>query len=282
MILFFYQWQGELLKLFARRRTYIGFGAFLALEIVLLIVFRLQGVERIFERLISRQGQAFGEYYSAITLAQMILGFSVLLLGAIYLALVAGDIVAKEGEDGHYRLLLVRPVTRLRLLFIKYLTSTCYTFVLIQFIAWTAFLLGLAIKGWGGGFFVMIPESGILEFYQWAEGIERYALASCFLAVSMTTVSSVAFFLSCFPIKPAAATIGALSYILVDLILRNTGFMENYDHFLLTKHMSTWGRIYAESIPWPVLVRSFTIIAAANASLFILGTAVFESRDLKS
>jgi len=100
MILFLRQWQGELLKLFARRRTYIGFGAFLLLEIVLLIVFRLQGVEKIFERMISRQGQAFEHYYSALTLAQIILGFSVLILGAIYLALVAGDIVAKEGEDG--------------------------------------------------------------------------------------------------------------------------------------------------------------------------------------
>jgi hypothetical protein len=33
MMLFFQQWYGELLKLFARRRTYIGFGAFVALEI---------------------------------------------------------------------------------------------------------------------------------------------------------------------------------------------------------------------------------------------------------
>lgn len=140
MILFFRQWQGELLKLFARRRTYIGFAAFLALEIVLFIVFRLQGVERIFERMISRQGQAFEHYYSALTLSQIILGFSVVLLGAIYLALVAGDIVAKEGEDGHYRLLLVRPISRVRLLFIKYLTTVGYTIALIQFITWSAFL----------------------------------------------------------------------------------------------------------------------------------------------
>lgn len=282
MTLFLRQWQGELLKLFARRRTYIGFGAFLLLEIVLLIVFRLQGVEKIFERMISRQGQAFEHYYSALTLAQMILGFSVLILGAIYLALVAGDIVAKEGEDGHYRLLLVRPVSRVRLLFIKYLTCTGYTVALIQFIAWSAFLLGLAIKGWGGGFFVMAPEVGVLAFYDWLPGLQHFALASVFLALAMTVVSSIAFFLSCFPIKPAAATIGALSYVLIDMILRNTGFMESYDHFLLTKHMGSWARILAEDIPWPVIIRDFTIIAAVNATLFILGAAAFESRDLKS
>lgn len=282
MTLFFRQWRGELLKLFARRRTYIGFGAFLLLETVLLVVFRLQGVERIFERLISRQGQAFGHYYSALTIAHLILGFSVLILGALYLALVSGDIVAKEGEDGHYRLLLARPVSRLRLLTLKYLTCTGYAVVLIQFIAWTAFLLGLGLKGWGGGFFVMVPEIGLLTFHDWLPGLRHYALASVFLALSMTTVSSLAFFLSCFPIKPAAATIGALSYILIDMILRNTGFMESYDHLLLTRHMASWARLLAEDISWPLVLRSFTVLAAVNASLFALGAAVFESRDLKS
>ncbi len=282
MILFFRQWQGELLKLFARQRTYIGFGAFLLLEIVLLIVFRLQGVEKIFERMISRQGQSFAHYYSALTLAQIILGFSVVLLGSIYLALVAGDIVAKEGEDGHYRLLLVRPISRVRLLFIKYLTCIGYTFALVQFITWTAFLLGMSIKGWGGGFFAFVPEVGILEFYDWGPGLKHFALASFFLSCSMTTVSSIAFFLSCFPIKPAAATIAALSYFLIDRILRETGFMESYDHFLLTKHIISWARLLAADIPWPIIIRDYTALAAVNASLFVVGAAVFESRDLKS
>lgn len=282
MTLFFRQWQGELLKLFARRRTFIGFGAFLLFEIVLLVVSHLQGVERFFERMISRQGQSFDHYFSALTLAQIIIGFSVVLLGSIFLALVAGDIVAKENEDGHYRLLLVRPISRVRLLFIKFLTCIAYTVALIQFITWSAFLLGIAIKGWGGGFFVMAPEVGVLAFYDWWPGLQHFALASVFLSLAMTTVSSIAFFLSCFPIKPAAATIGALSYVLIDMILRNTGFMESYDHFLLTKHMGSWARILAEDIAWPVIIRDFTIIGAVNATLFILGAAIFESRDLKS
>lgn len=282
MILFFRQWQGELLKLFARRRTYIGFGAFLVLEIVILIIFRLKGVERIFERMISRQGQAFEQYYSALTLAQIILGLSVVLLGAIYLALVAGDIVAKENEDGHYRMLLVRPISRVRLLFIKYLTSIGYTLALIQFITWSAFALGVVLKGWGGGFFVMVPEIGLMTFYDWYPGLQHYALASVFLSLSMMTITSIAFFLSCFPIKPAAATIGALSYMLIDRILRETGFMESYDYLLLSQHIQSWARLLNENIPWPIIIRDYTALMAVNASLFILGAAVFESRDLKS
>jgi ABC-2 type transport system permease protein len=282
MSLFFQQWQGELLKLFARRRTYIGFVAFLALEIAILIIFRLKGVERVFERMIARQGMAFEQYYSALTLAFMILGISVVLLGAIYLALVAGDIVAKEGEDGHYRLLLVRPISRSRLLLIKYLTCMGYTFVLIQFITWSAFGLGLALKGWGGGFFVMAPEIGLLSFYEWNFGLQRFALASLFLSCSMMTISSIAFLFSCLPIKPAAATIGALSYFIIDRILKETGFMENYDHLLLTKHIVSWTRLLVEDIPWPIILRDYTALAAVCLTCLILGIAIFESRDLKS
>ena len=282
MSLFFQQWQGELLKLFARRRTYIGFAAFLALEIAILIIFRLKGVERVFERMIAGQGMAFEQYYSALTLAFMILGISVVLLGAIYLALVAGDIVAKEGEDGHYRLLLVRPISRSRLLLIKYLTCIGYTFVLIQFITWSAFGLGLALKGWGGGFFVMAPEIGLLSFYDWDFGLQRFALASLFLSFSMMTISSIAFLFSCLPIKPAAATIGALSYFIIDRILKETGFMENYDHLLLTKHIVSWTRLLVEDIPWPIILRDYTALAAVCLTCLILGIAIFESRDLKS
>jgi ABC-2 type transport system permease protein len=282
MTLFFQQWSGELLKLFARKRTYIGFGAFILLEIALLITFRLRGGERWFEKLISGQGRAFEHYYSALTLALIVLGFSVLILGALYIALVSGDIVAKENEDGHYRLLLARPVARLRLLFLKYLTCLCYTVVLIQFIAWSAFLLGMTVRGWGGGFFAWVPEAGIMTFYEWVPGLKRFALGALFLSFSMTTVASVAFFLSCLPIKPAAATIGALSYVLIDMILRNMELMESYKHLLLTAHMANWARILADPIPWAVILRSYTVLAAVSLSLFIVGAALFESRDLKS
>ena len=56
MSLFFRQLRGELWKLFARKRTYIGFGAFLALEIVILIIFQLPKVQGSWKRLIERAG----------------------------------------------------------------------------------------------------------------------------------------------------------------------------------------------------------------------------------
>jgi ABC-2 type transport system permease protein len=281
MFLFFQQWRAEWLKLLARKRTYLGFGAFLALEAAVLTLVHIKGAAH-FKTLITRQGQVFDEYYSAPTLALILLMASVFLLGGIYMTLVSGDIVAKESEDGHMRMLLARPVSRFRLLLVKYLTCVGYTILLVQFIAWSAMLMGLAVTGWGGGFFAFVPELGIAAFYDGSVGISKYIGASIALSLSMITVTSIGFMLSCLPIKPAAATIGALSYMLIDFILRNMGFMEDYKHLLFTHHMQAAGRVLAEEPQWPVILRSFTVLGAMNLTFFLIGVGIFDTRDLKS
>lgn len=281
MFLFFQQWRAEWLKLLARKRTYLGFGAFLALEAAVLTLVHIKGAAH-FKTLITRQGQVFDEYYSAPTLALILLMASVFLLGGIYMTLVSGDIVAKESEDGHMRMLLARPVSRFRLLLVKYLTCVGYTILLVQFIAWSAMLMGLAVTGWGGGFFAFVPELGIAAFYDGSVGMSKYIGASLALSLSMITVTSIGFMLSCLPIKPAAATIGALSYMLIDFILRNMGFMEDYKHLLFTHHMQAAGRVLAEEPQWPVILRSFTVLGAMNLTFFLIGVGIFDARDLKS
>ena len=44
---------------------------------------------------------------------------TVLLIGTLFVALVAGDIVAKEVEDGTLRVLPCQPISRLRVLTVK-------------------------------------------------------------------------------------------------------------------------------------------------------------------
>lgn len=58
--------------------------------------------------------------------------------------------------------------------------------------------------------------------------------------------------------------------------------MKSYPHLLLTNHIATWARLLPETIDWPLVVRGYTVIFAVNITLFTLGYAVFESRDLKS
>jgi ABC-2 type transport system permease protein len=281
MTTLFFQLKGELWKLFARKRTYMGFLVFLLLEAIILILFQVKGGEG-FKRLITQRGEAFETYYSALTLGFIILQISIFLLGSLYVSLVAGDIVAKESEDGHLRMLLARPVSRLRLLGLKYVGCLLYAFGLVQFITWTAFGLGLIVRGWGGGLFAFAPTLGTAGFFSWEEGLQRYLIGSCLLAMAMMTVASIGFFFSCMKIKPAAATISTLSYVLMDSILRESHFMDSYQYLLVTRYMIVWIQAFADTIPWAFVARNYAVLFGINASLFVLGAAYFESRDLKS
>ena len=277
-----FQLQGELWKLFARKRTYMGFLAFTALQAALFFIFRMAGGEERLRKSITANGQEFEKYFSALTLGHGVTGFSVLLLGALFLSLVSGDIVAKEGEDGHMRMLLVRPISRLRLLGLKYFTCTAYAFVLIQFAAYSALLLGICVRGWGGGLFAFTPEYGVASFFGASEGLQRYAMATTALSLGMTVVSSLGFCLSCTKIKPASATIAALAYVLIDFIVHLTKYLGSNDRLLLTTNIGMWNKIFMDEIPWPEIIRSMMGLGAVNLSLFAIGAAVFQSRDLKS
>lgn len=281
MRLFFIQWLAELHKMIARKRTFLGFGAFLVFEFVIYLVLHLDGVENGFRRMIQRQGESFDSYFSALTLGFIVLILS-LMLSAVFMMLVAGDVVAKESEDGNLRLVLARPISRLRLLALKYLSCMVFSFVLMQFIVWTVLLMGIVVRGWGGGMFVFSPEEEMFVLFDASEGLQRYALASVALSFSMMGASSMGFFMSCFRVKPATATIAALAYMFVDSILRESHLMDNYKHLLVTHYMTAWRIFFMETIPWAVILRSYSVLAGISLTLFVLGAAVFQSRDVKS
>ncbi|HSI64842.1 MAG TPA: hypothetical protein VLE43_17070, partial [Candidatus Saccharimonadia bacterium] len=80
----------------------------------------------------------------------------------------------------------------------------------------------------------------------------------------------------------ATATITAMAYLLVDTILHESRIMDNYKEYLLTHYMSTWRMLLMENIPWVAIMRNYAVLCGASLTLFVVGTAVFESRDLKS
>jgi ABC-2 type transport system permease protein len=53
------QLRGELEKLFARKRTYIGFGAFVAMEILILAILTLPRARQAFGELMANNGLRF-------------------------------------------------------------------------------------------------------------------------------------------------------------------------------------------------------------------------------
>ena len=279
--LFLLQFRHELTKMFARRRTYIGFGAFLALEALILFRLTRPGPQQAFRRMIENNGFGFDQYFSGLTLGFMILYWTSLLVGGLFLALVAGDVVSKEVEDGTMRMMLCRPVSRVRIGLLKYLACVTYTFVLVFFIGATALLAGIACRGWGGLFAFAFLEH-VMALYEPGAGLLRYAGGLLVLASSLTTIASLGFLMSCLKMKPATATITTLAVIFTDNIFRNLQFFEDLKPYFITTHLATWINIFHPRIPWRDVTEDLAYLGAVDATFLIVGILVFAQRDFKA
>lgn len=280
MPLFLTQLRFELLKMFSRKRTYIGFGAFLLMEALILFLLNLPKPKEHFRHLIEQNGYGFDQYYSGVTLALFILLWTRTLLGPLYLALVAGDLMAKEVEEGTMRMLLCRPISRVRVTVLKYVSAVIYTFLLVEFIGVTALLAGLAYRGYGG-LFAIDPTSGIFALIPPERGLWLYLLALPLLALSMTTISSLGFLFSCCNMKPAAASIVTLSVIMLDFIFHSIPSFESLKPYFITSHLSTWIHIFENYPPWWRMMKDYSYLVGLDITCLILGSAIFLRRDLK-
>ncbi len=282
-MMFLRQLRGELRKLFARPRTYMGYAAFVLMEMVILGVWKFGGGRRYMRELIERNGYDFEFYFSSLSLTFTVMIVSMALLGSIFFALVAGDVVAKETEDGNLRLVLSRPISRFRLLLVKYAAVAIYTFTFVFFVGISGYLMAVAAVGWDGGLFVMEPKMKVFAVFQtWNEGMGRLIMGATGIGISMITLSSMAFMFSCFKIKPAAATILTLAVLFVDMILQNFPFFRPYEDFFITWRMSCWVYLFESDIDWWKILDAYTFLGGLNVTFFMIGLLSFQTRDFKT
>ena len=274
------QLRSELWKLFGKKRTYIGFGMLLAAQLLVTLVFRYSHASRGAVRALETNGYPAEPYLSGLTIAVVMLFPIAYILLPLYLALVGGDLVAKEAEDGTLRMILSRPIGRGRLLAVKWVAGVIFAVLLVGLLGVFGLALASLFFPWGG-LFAFVPGE-LFTVLEPGPGLRRYALAHVMLGAKAVTVTSLAFMFSCFNVKPAAATILALSVLFVNAILMQIPFFRDLQPWFLTYHLNLWQQMLAEPIPWWRVAESFSLLAGFNATFLALGFAAFQVRDFKS
>lgn len=278
--MFFAQLKNELWKLFGKKRTYIGFGAFLLAQTAMLCAFKFTRWQSDMERLLAGNGYMAGQFISALTVAVVMIMPQIILLMPLYVALVGGDLVAKESEDGTLRMILARPISRVRLLFVKWVAGVIFAAVLVAVLGVTALGLARLFFPWQG-LFVFVPGQAF-SILSASDGFTRYVIAHGFLIINASTVLSVAFMFSCFNMKPAAATVLALSYLFVNLVMEQIPFFDRYQNWFITHHFRCWLMVFRDPVPVWQMVQSEFLLFAASATVFVVGSTAFHVRDIKS
>jgi len=65
-------------------------------------------------------------------------------------------------------------------------------------------------------------------------------------------------------------------------VMEGIPFFERYQEYLLTYHFRSWHNVYAQPIPWAQISQSLCVLLAVNLTTFLIGTAAFQARDIKS
>jgi ABC-2 type transport system permease protein len=252
------------------------------------------------------QGSAFlsavlneGKLYPAAALALVLPVFL-----PVSVAVVAGDAIAGEAANGTLRYLLVRPVSRTRLLVSKLLAVTTFTLFAVIAVTVTSYVIGVFLLGHGapasvappgGGGGLAGPGSGAptagvqagssvtslsgapLSLLQLAE---RVGLAVAFITVSMLGVAAIALFLSTIADSALGAAIGALATLVASEVLVALNAASVVQPYLPTRYWLAWIDFFRQPIFWRDIQRGFAIQAVYVAVFLAAAWANFSTKDI--
>jgi ABC-2 type transport system permease protein len=242
----------EIFKIFKKPRTYIAF-AVIALIIVLIQVALKFGGEEYVGLMLSGMGDSFERIPPENILNGYLVCFIILNLLLIHVpilvALVAGDAIAGEANMGTLRLLASKPVSRTRLLIVKFTASVFYTLLLLIWVAILALFVSMMLFGTNWLGVARELEFNVMEA---DDVLWRYALAFCFAAIGLICVASLAFMLSVFAdnsIGPIVATVCVIIVFTILTQMQIPFYDETIKPYLFTTHMLGWkGFFYVKAV----------------------------------
>lgn len=280
--MFYYQLRNELWKLFGKKRTYIGFAMCLLAESIILLLFRYtHGPRRDMVHRLEVMGYDSNQFITGLTMATAVMIPVAYVLMPLYVSLVGGDLMAKEAEDGTLRMILSRPISRWRLVSIKWLAGAIFS-VLLSMALGSFGVLFASLFFPSGGLFALLPMDGIFSIFGAGEGWERYAAATLVLSIKAITIMGLAWMFSCCNVKPAAATILALSVDLTSRIIQDIPYFHDWQMWFFTYHLDFWMKTFQQPIPVWSAAESLSLLAGFNLTFFIIGASIFQMRDIKS
>lgn len=278
-LLFFKLVQIELMKIFRKGRSYIGFGAIAFIVIVIQIALYVDGESYLelgtqsLKESFAFQGNLLNGYLSVyIILSSLWVHIPFLI------ALVAGDLIAGEASAGTLRILLIRPISRTQVILAKFSAILIYVLAIVVFMALLSIGTGLIIFG-EGDLFVM---KDMIYIFESSDSLWRILASFAFSFLSMSMVASLAFMLSSFVDSSQGPTIMTMSIIIVFMIISSVDFsiFRAIKPFMFTSYMGAWREFFADPVDWQKVNKAI-IALLVHITLFLgLTTWYFRKKDI--
>jgi ABC-2 type transport system permease protein len=271
----------ELLKMFLKKRTYLGFAIVLLIVPLVETAFKLEG-GRFIQAATRGLAQDFflvGNLFNAWLVSYQLMN-SLFFHIPLLISFVAGDQLAGEATAGTYRLLLTRPVSRTKIFMAKYIATLAYTVLFVLFLA--VLSVGLAYSLLGGGDLLVLDR--IILILPEAEVAWRFLIAYTLALWAMVTIASISFFFSSFvenSIGPIIATMG----ILIIFLIVSTIPLEMFaaiKPYLFTDYLNLWQKAFHDPIPWNEVQKAVMVFGIYSFTSVFGAWIIFTRKDILS
>jgi ABC-2 type transport system permease protein len=270
----------ELYKIFKKWRTYIGF---IALGILIPLIHFAMVLEG--ERTINFMTRNIQESFVFVgkLLNTYLISYIILTSLAVHIpfliTLVAGDLLAGEATAGRYRMLLTRPISRTKLIIVKFIAGVIYSNIIVFWLAFLSLVLGYFIFGVGE---LLIIDGQMIVIFEKNDVLWRFLLAYGFAALGMTTVASLAFLFSSLVENAIGPIISTMAIIIVFVILSaiQVEFFQNIKHYFFTTHIMSWRLFFDEPIDIKEILNSAGILILHIFIFFSLTLIIFNKKDI--
>jgi ABC-2 type transport system permease protein len=261
-----YRW--EVRKLFAQRRTYLGFGMAAVVPIIFCIAVGAGHGHP--------NDVAFGKYIHETGLA---IPLVLLLFGSIWLfplitALVAGDILSSEDRNGTLKMILTRSVERQQIFAGKLLATITYAAIAIAISGVVATGAGILISG----FNPVTTLSGTVVSAPKGLGLVGASLLVYLLPI--LAIACIGILFSAVFRNSGAAIVGTLMFSLLIQLIDIIPGLSGLHPYLLSTQFSSWQGLLREPTDWDPILRSIWVCALFGIPALVAAGLVFLRRDV--
>lgn len=272
----------ELIKIAAKPRSYIGIGAITLIVGIILFAMKIDGENFIsyltspFEQSLSFQGKILNGNLIAFIILQMLIIHVPLLI-----ALVTGDLVSGEGAMGTMRLQLTKPISRVSILFSKYLAGCAYTFVMLAWLMFMALIIGKIL--FGNGDLMVLNSGGLMVFHE-SDIAWRFTCGFSLALLSMVMIATLSLTFSCFSDNSIGPIVSTMAVIIIFTIMSNLDVpvLHKIQPYLFTNHMVAWKNFFEDPIPTQKILNSIGILLLHIAVLLSISVYKFNKKDILS
>lgn len=264
--------RSELQLILGRRRNQAGMVALAAFPVLIAVALRLEG---------PKSGEGSPSLISEVTsngifVALTSLTIEIGLFLPLAVAILSGDTIAGEAHTGTLRYLLTVPVSRSRLLVIKYASVVVGALLGVLVVAGSGVIIGGALLGVGPTTLLSGTEISFLA------SLGRLSASCAYLTFSLAGLAAVGLFLSTLTEQPIAAMVSTVVVSTAMWILNAIPQVAWLHPWLLVNRWPALADTFRDPPFWDVMRTGLLVDSAYIAIFATLAWARFTTKDITS